>query len=174
MLALLTHMSSEKVKFKWTAECQKVLNDMKNTVSNEMLLAYPDFNEEFNICVDASDVQLGTVMTQKDNYGNDHPTEFHSGKLMPAQTWHTTVERESLSVMEMCLEFRNVLLGCPMNICADHENSMHNTFLHSLDCVMRWVSHLSEFGPNVKHVKGLKNVAADGLSRAPACGIESK
>ena len=55
----------------------------------------------------------------------------------------------------------------------DHKNSTHDTFLYSSDCVMHWVSYLLDFGLKINYIKGLKNVVADGLSRAHTSGIKS-
>ena len=173
ILAPLTHMSSKKVPFKWTAECQKALDEMKEIVSQEVMLMYPDFNKPFNIYTDASDIQLGAVITQKDSNNNNRLIAFYSRKLIPAQTRYTTTERELLSIVETCSESWNILLGYPINIYTDHKNLMHDTFLYSSDRVMRWVSYLSEFRLNINYIKGPENVVTDGLSRAPATGIKS-
>jgi RNase H-like domain found in reverse transcriptase len=49
---------------------------MKNIIAEETLLAYPDFNKLFNIHTDASQAQLGAVVSQ-----NKKPIAFYSRKL---------------------------------------------------------------------------------------------
>ena len=65
ILAPLTKLTSEKVPYKWTDECQKAFELMKRILSKEVLLTYPDFNQPFDIHTDASDVQLGSVISQQ-------------------------------------------------------------------------------------------------------------
>ena len=65
-LAPLTALTSKKVKFKWTDVEQKAFDTMKRIMARETLLAYPDFNKEFHIYTDASNVQLGAVIIQDD------------------------------------------------------------------------------------------------------------
>ena len=71
-----------------------------------MLLSYLDFNQPFDIHTDASDLQLGAVISQ-----NKKPIMFYSRKLNPAQTRYTTTEKELLAIVETLKEFKNILLG---------------------------------------------------------------
>ena len=100
-LAPLSKLTSNKVPFKWTEEQQTAFDDMKNMIARETLLAYPNFNLPFHIHTDASDVQLGTCISQEGK-----PIAFYSRKLNPAQTRYTTTEQELLSIVETLKEFR--------------------------------------------------------------------
>ena len=82
-----------------------------------MLLAYPNFNEVFEIHMDASLYQLGACISQ-----NGRPIAFHNQKLNLAQTRYTATERELLSIVEVLKEFRNVLLGQQIRVHINHEN----------------------------------------------------
>lgn len=57
VLALLAKLTSRSVKWKLTDEHQKAFDTMKKIISKEVLLAYPDFNEEFFIYTDTSHSQ---------------------------------------------------------------------------------------------------------------------
>ena len=79
---------------------------MKKVISKETLLAYPNFNEEFVIHMDASHTQLGAAISQR-----GRPIAFCSRKLSDAQTQYTTTEHELLAIVETLKEFWNILLG---------------------------------------------------------------
>ena len=64
-VAPLTKLTSSNVKFKWTNEHQNAFDAMKKIISGDILLAHPDFNKPFNIHADASDCQLGLVISQE-------------------------------------------------------------------------------------------------------------
>ena len=64
ILAPLTALTSAKVKWKWTDEHQKAFDEMKQVITRETLLAYPNFNKPFDIHTDASLLQLGTCISQ--------------------------------------------------------------------------------------------------------------
>ena len=65
ILSPLTKLCSKGVKFHWDTEQQQTLNTIKRLVSQEVLLAYPNFNELFEIHTDASAYQLGSVISQQ-------------------------------------------------------------------------------------------------------------
>jgi RNase H-like domain found in reverse transcriptase len=81
VLAPLAVLTSKTTKWNWTEEHQKAFDTMKKIIAKEVLLAYPDFNDEFVIHTDASYTQLGAVISQKGK-----PIAFYSRKLKPKQT----------------------------------------------------------------------------------------
>jgi RNA recognition motif-containing protein len=131
---------------------------MKRIIARETLLAYPDFNQPFNIHTDASHTQLGAVISQ-----NNKPIAFYSRKLNPAQTRYTTTERELLSIVETLKEFKNILLGHRIKIYTDHKNLTYVNF--KTERVMRWRLIIEEYSPELIYVKGETNIVADALSR---------
>jgi len=72
-------------KFVWTDEHEKAFLQMKKIVSREVMLAYPNFNKKFVIYTDASNKQLGVVITQ-----DNRPIAFYSKKLNKHQINYTT------------------------------------------------------------------------------------
>ena len=158
VLAPLAALTSKTVKWKWTDEHQKAFDTMKKIISKEVLLAYPDFNDEFVIHTDASHTQLGAVISQKGK-----PIAFYSRKLKPEQTRYTTTERELLSIVETLKEFRNILLGQKIIVHTDHKNLTCKNF--NTERVMRWRLVLEEYGPELRYIKGEQNIVADALSR---------
>ncbi|KAL2092130.1 hypothetical protein ACEWY4_011928 [Coilia grayii] len=51
--------------FQWSNERQKAFDTLKGHLTSPPILGHPDFNYPFVVCTDASDVGLGTVLTQK-------------------------------------------------------------------------------------------------------------
>ena len=100
VLTPLTKLTSLTAKWQWGEEEQNAFELIKKIISREMLLAYPDFNDVFDIHTDASHTQLGAVISQK-----GRPIAFYSRKLNPAQTRYTTTERELLAIVETLKEF---------------------------------------------------------------------
>jgi hypothetical protein len=157
VLAPLAALTSKTTPWKWTEQHNKAFETMKNIVSKDTLLTYPNFEIPFEIYTDASKTQLGAVICQ-----NDKPIAFYSRKLNSAQTRYTTTERELLAIVETLKEFRNILLGQKIIVFTDHKNLTYKIF--NTDRVMRWRLILEEFGPDLNYIKGEKNVVADSLS----------
>ena len=59
----------------------------------------PNFNKEFKLAVDASDVGAGGVLLQEDDSGVDHPVCYFSEKFNKHQNNYSTVEKECLSLI---------------------------------------------------------------------------
>ena len=129
----------------------------KKIISRKTLLSYPDFDKLFDIHTDASDLQLGAVISQ-----NNKPITFYSRKLNPAQTRYTKTEKELLAIIETLKEFKNILLGQKINVFTDHKNLTYKT--HNSARVMRWRLLIEEFGPTLHYLPGNKNVVADCVS----------
>ena len=91
ILAPLTKLTSTKTPWEWTNRHEQAFNAIKRTISRETLLAYPDFAKPFEIHTDASDYQLGAVISQA-----GRPVAFYSRRLNPAQTRYTTTDKELL------------------------------------------------------------------------------
>lgn len=87
-------------KFTWLPIHQEAFERIKQVIGKSVTLAYPDFNETFDIYTDSSDKQLGGVITQK-----GRPLAFYSRKLRGAQLNYTVTEKELLGVVETLKEF---------------------------------------------------------------------
>ena len=157
-LAPLTKLCSTKTKFMWNTEQQEAFEAMKCILAREVTLSYPNFNKPFNIHTDASDTQLGAVISQEGK-----PIAFYSRKLSDAQTRYTTTERELLAIVETLKEFRTLLLGQRIVVYTDHKNLTYKVF--NTERVMRWRLIAEEFGAELRYIKGSHNVVADALSR---------
>ena len=55
----------KKVPWHWDEVHQRVFNHVKATITRDVVLAYPEHSEVFEICTDASSKQLGAGITQK-------------------------------------------------------------------------------------------------------------
>ena len=158
VLAPLSRLMSKNVKWTWTEVEQQAFEDIKKIMSQEVFLAYPNFNKPFDIYTDASHLQLGSVISQ-----DGKPIAFYSRKLTDAQTRYTTTERELLAIVETLKEYHNILLGHEINVYTDHKNLTCKNI--TTERVMRWRLLLEEYGPNIHYIQGSKNIVADALSR---------
>jgi hypothetical protein len=101
------------------------------------------------------------------------PIAFYLRKLNTAQKWYTTTERdrELLSAIETCKEYKNILLGYPIIFFTDHKNNNFNGLkVQASDRVLHtcWLLLLEEYGVTFEYLLGKiqKNVGtvADALS----------
>ena len=117
LLTPLTALTSKNIIYDWKDEHQKCFDAIKRVIERELLLAYPDFNDLFEINTDDSKLQIGAVIFQKGN-----PIALYSRKMNSAQQNYTTTEKELLSLVATLKEFRNILLGHQITVYTDHKN----------------------------------------------------
>ena len=161
LIAPLSALIGKGVPFKWKDEHQKAFEEVKRIVSKEVLLAFPDYTQRFQIYTDASDLQLGAILKQ-----GDKTLAFFSKKLTSPQRNYGVGEKEMLSVIEALKEFRTMIFGYPIDIYTDHQNWTYDKVIRN-SRVLRWRLLLEEFAPTFHYIKGKKNVVADALSRLP-------
>jgi RNase H-like domain found in reverse transcriptase len=111
-----------------------------------VLLAYPDFDKPFQIYNDASDHQLGAFIMK-----DKKPIASYSRKLNAAQRRFTTAERELLSTIKTCKEYKNMLLGYPVIVYTDNKNNTFNA-LKASDCVLHRLLLVEEYGVSFEYL----------------------
>ena len=136
---------------------------------NSPVLVSPDFNKQFKLAVDASDVGIGAVLYQESDDNIDRVVSFYSKKLNRYQKNYSTIEKECLGLL-LSLQHFDVYLNVtlhPILVFTDH-NPL--TFLHKMtnknQRLTRWSLLLQQYNMDIKHIKGTDNVIADALSRA--------
>jgi RNase H-like domain found in reverse transcriptase len=98
------------------------------------------------------------------NMQDKQPIAIYLRKLNTAQRQYTTTERELLSTIETCKEYKDVLLGYPIIVFTDHKNNTINKFKAS-GRILRCLLLLEEYGVSFGYLLGKKNVVADALPR---------
>ena len=132
------------------------------------VLRGPNFDKQFIIQVDASDVAAGSVLLQEGDDNILYPICFMSSKFKPHQRHYSTIEKEAAALL-MSLDKFDVYLNNSNQkiICySDHNplvfvNRMKNKNMR----LTRWCLALQPYNIEIKHIKGKENIIADALSR---------
>ncbi len=134
------------------------------------MLAAPQFDRPFSLCVDASNVGAGAVLLQADEAGIHRPVSYFSKKFSSYQLNYSVIEKEALALIWALQNFE-VYVGSvsdPLVVYTDHNPLI---YLHSLRCpnqrLTRWCLFLQSYALDIRHIKGTDNVVADALSRVP-------
>ena len=116
-VALLTKLTSMNRNFKWTEVEQDAFDNMKRIVVRDTLLTYRGFNEIFKIYTNASEFQLGEIISNEVK-----PIALYSRKFTDSQQQYTVTKIEPLSILETLKEFRKILFGQKLQIYTEHKN----------------------------------------------------
>ena len=154
------------VKFIWSSECQQAFDTLKGALTGTSILIYPDFNKEFLVATDASDISLGATLSQKDDEGRVRPIAYAGRSLKPAEKNYTVTHRELLAVVWAVEHFRVYLESSRFKIYTDHAALTHLLKQkHAHQRLIRWQILLHNFDFDILHVQGKQNVGPDVLSR---------
>ena len=122
VLAPLTETASgpKGRKIFWNDALESSFKELKRMVSAEILMSYPYWKLPFIVHTDASDKQLGAVISQ-----NNKPIDFFSRKLIKPQRNYTTTEKEILAIVECLKKFRGIPFGREINVFSYHKNLVY-------------------------------------------------
>jgi hypothetical protein len=95
----------------WTEEKEKAFAALKLLLMRAPVVQPLDWNREFHVFVDASDIAIGSVLMQK--YGKNwfRPVYYASPRLSKAERNYWTTEREALGMIYSVTKFRHYLLA---------------------------------------------------------------
>ena len=161
----LTELTKKDVAFTWNDSHQAAFLQIKQCLCSAPILAYPQLDKPFILQTDASNVGLGAVLTQLDNFGRERVVSYASRTLTGREQNYATMEKEALAVVFGTRYVRVYLLGNKFELVTDNSALK---WLHSLapkGRIARWIMDLQEFTFTVRHRPGHSNQNADALSR---------
>ncbi|GKV41043.1 hypothetical protein SLEP1_g48622 [Rubroshorea leprosula] len=157
----LTDLLKKKVSWEWTAECQRAFEDLKQVVSQEPMLALPDYGRPFEMHTDASNLAIEGVLMQ-----DGHPIAFESHKLNDTERQYTVHDKEMTAIVHCLRVWRHYLLGSRFVIKTDNVATSYFQRQKKLTPKQaRWQDFLAEFDYVMEYKPGRVNVVADALSR---------
>lgn len=86
----------------WSGEHQNALEELKKTLTSDVVRSYFDSSKRSELLVDSSSIGLGTVLTQVDQGGQIYTIAYSSNALSPPEQQDSQTEREALAVQWGC------------------------------------------------------------------------
>ena len=167
--APLSALTSTLRPFSWSPEAEAAFSSLKSLFTSAPVLIFPDPGRQFIVEVDALDVGIGAVLSQRSEEDQlIHPVAFLSRRFTPAEWNYDVGNWELLAVHAALEEWRHWLEGAqhPILIWTDHKNL---TYIRNAKRLgprqARWALLFSRFNFTLTFRPGSKNVRADALSR---------
>ena len=108
LTAPMMDLTKKDKAFVWDEEVEKSFNRLKIAMVTVSVLQLPDFEREFVVTTDASEVSVGGILQQ--DFGNGlQPICYESRKLNPAETRYSAYEREFLGITWAVGKWRHYL-----------------------------------------------------------------
>jgi hypothetical protein len=152
----------------WDKEATNAFFRLKVYLTSEPVLTKPDFNKEFFVVTDASIDGLGSILTQKDSEGREHPIIYSSRALQGSEKNYGVSKLELLAVVWALKQYRPYLLGSHFQVTVISDHSALNGILKTkkpTGIIARWIEILSEYNFKIVYRPGRVNESADFLSR---------
>ena len=150
----------------WTAEQRVAFHELKRMLTDEAMLAHPDWTQPFTIDTDACGHGLGAVLSQMVD-GKEQVVAYASRSLADNEKKYTIWELETLAVVWAIDLFGWYLWNLPFTVRTDANAVEWVLQKATTGRLMRWALNLQEREFTIKHRKGSANGNADALSRCP-------
>ena len=145
---------------------------LKDTLVKAPILIFPDFNKTFYLYTDASNIALGSILSQLDAQGLDHPITYYSRIFSKAERNYSVSECECLSIIDNIKHFRHFLHEVHFKVITDHSSLHCLANMKDFDGYLAWWAiKLQHYDYEILHCPGTVHLNADGLSRLPICQL---
>lgn len=146
---------------------------LKNALINSPILCYPDFEKQFCITTDASNISCGAILSQE--YDKVQlPIAYASRTFTKGERNKSVIERELAAIHWAIQYFRPYVYGTKFLVKTDHRPL---TYLFSMknpsSKLVRMRLDLEEYDFQIEYIKGSSNSGADALSRIDFDTIKS-
>ncbi|XP_073491307.1 uncharacterized protein [Aquarana catesbeiana] len=169
IIAPITELTKQGARFCWSSQAQAAFEKLKGLFTSASILKHPDPALPFVLEVDASEIAVGAVLSQRQGpKALLFPVAFFSRKLSSSERNYDVGDRELLAIKAALEEWRYLLEGAvhPVLIFTDHKNLEYLRAAKRLrPRQARWALFFSRFSFHITYRPGSKNGKPDALSR---------
>lgn len=167
MTAALSDLLKNEQRFKWSPEADNAFAKLKLALSSDPVVRNPQFELEFILQCDASDVAAAAALGQIHD-GIEVAIAFFSHKWQKFEKNWAATEKEAACVLYAIRHFRSFVAGAHFTVITDAKALLHLKKVRTdgSSKLARWSLELNEYNITIEHRKGEENVVADALSRA--------
>lgn len=166
--APLSALTSAKTRFSWSESAQLAFDRLKSLFTSAPILVTPDASRQFIVEVDASEVGVGAILSQRSSADEKiHPCAFFSHRLSPAERNYDVGNRELLAIRLALGEWRHWLEGAPVPfiVWTDHRNLEYIRIAKRLNAHQaRWALFFARYDFSISYRPGSKNLKPDSPS----------
>lgn len=131
------------------------------------MLRQADGSKGFIIKSNPSSYAIGAVLVQGEGL-EEHPVEYASRLLLPAERNYSAAEREALAVVWAVTKFRQYIERREISVVTDHQALKWSMTLKSPPGrLARWAMELQHYNLIIQYTLGRTDLVADTLSRPP-------
>ena len=165
----LTKLMHHNVVFKWTDQCAKAFNHLRELLMEYPILRYPNPTQGYILYTDASGIGWSGVLTQEhlDEKGKakNHPICYVSGQFRGCQLNWAALTKEAYETYMSVRRLSFYVTDAEVTIRSDHlplKKFLNKQTMNSK--VNNWAVELEQFQLHLEWIPGSQNLLADSLS----------
>eukprot|EP00253_Pinus_taeda_P030152 PITA_30152 len=165
---------AKDVEFKWSDDCQKDLNELKDKLVSAPILRGPNWALPFHIHTDASNKDIGAALGQVEEK-IPYAIYFVSKNLSKAEMNYTVTQKEFLAVVHALNKFRHYITAYQTFVHTDHATIQYLMNKPDVNArIIRWLLLLQQFDLTIVDKPSKENVVVDFLSRVNLTASEEE
>ena len=165
----LTHLTRQSIEFQWTEKCQKSFNNLRELLTKNPILRYPDPSKDYILFTDTSKFGYVGILTQEyeDNgIKKNHPVCYVSGLFRGSQPNWAALTKEAYTIYKSVRKLTFYITGHNIKVKSNHLPLKKFLEKKTLNAnVNNWAVELEQFKIELDWISGVKNMLADSLSR---------
>lgn len=167
--APLTNLTKTDVDWYWTKTEQEAFETLRDYLTSNSIMAYPDFDRPFWVKPDASGTSVGYVLSQFDDNQKERVIAYGGKKLTDTQRRYSTYDREFFGVLTAVRAYSHYLRHKKFFVITDHRPLLNVRKIDpKTDATgrrVRWSIELNLYDFDIIYKKGRKHSDADAMSR---------
>ncbi|KAK4518183.1 uncharacterized protein ATC70_001534 [Mucor velutinosus] len=149
----------------WTARHDRTIANLKDALTNALVMSTPDFSCRFHLATDASLTAIGGLLYQVIQ-NEIRYIGLVSRKLSPSERNYSTTKRELLGICYSLEKFHRFLYMRRFTLHTDHKSLIYlNTQEIPNALMLGWWENIFSYTFDIVHLPGVLNVIPDALSR---------
>ncbi|XP_043207943.1 uncharacterized protein LOC122373698 [Amphibalanus amphitrite] len=163
----LTDLTKTTVPFEWGKKQEDAFADLKQVLTQEPVLALPDFSQPFILMTDGSSTGLGAILGQKkESEKKERVIGYASRRTTANEEKFSACELECLALVWAVQHFRTYILGRKTTVATDHwALKWLLDMKNGNPRLQRWKMALQEYDLDIIHKPGSMHRNVDFLSR---------
>jgi hypothetical protein len=164
----LNDLMQKDKAFEWKDPQQGAFDKLKELLTNNPILVYPDQEKPFLLETDASDFAYGAVISQQDDENTWRPVGYISHSFTAPERNYEVHDKELLAIIRTFEEWRSHLSGTkyPVTVLTDHANLTYFRRAQNLNRRRaRWANFLENFNFKFVYRPARLGAVPDLLSR---------
>lgn len=106
----LNAMLKQNVKVEWTPKAKKSFKEIKRAITEVPVLVSPYYLKPFYIYSFTSEHSCASILTKKDDEGNEHPITFMTAPLKDVELWYHNIEKKAYALVRGVKKFWHYIL----------------------------------------------------------------